>query len=44
MISNGIPTKAYLKCGYTNYSAFYRAYKKIFGTYPSNKSIDGQTL
>lgn len=28
-------SKVYLRCGYSDYSSFYKAYKKLFGTPPS---------
>lgn len=35
LILSGIsPTKAYLQCGFRDYSTFYRAYKKKYGTAP----------
>lgn len=33
----GKPTEVYSKCGFTDYSAFYRAYKSHFGRSPSEK-------
>ena len=30
------PTEVYLRCGFSDYSAFFRAYKSQFGTAPSN--------
>ena len=33
----GKPTEVYTKCGFTDYSAFYRAYKSHFGRPPSEK-------
>lgn len=35
MLSGTPPTKAYLQCGFRDYSAFYRAYKKKYGISPS---------
>ena len=32
------PTQAYLQCGWSDYSSFYRAYKKMFRTMPSETS------
>ncbi len=29
------PSKIYVRCGYGDYSSFYKAYKKMFGTSPS---------
>ena len=38
LIQNGnSPTKIYSQCGFTDYSAFYRAYHKKYGTSPSEK-------
>lgn len=40
LISRGIPpTVAYLQCGWSDYSSFYRAYKKMFRTKPSETSF-----
>lgn len=33
--SGGLPTKVYSECGFNDYSSFFRAYKKHFGTSPS---------
>lgn len=35
ILSGTPPTKAYLQCGFKDYSAFYRAYKKKYGVAPS---------
>lgn len=35
--SGNKPTKIYLDCGYNDYSAFYKAYYKMFGHPPSDK-------
>lgn len=36
MIKNGTPpTEVYLKCGFSDYSSFYRAYVKMFNRSPS---------
>ncbi len=36
LIDNGLPpTHAYVRCGFTDYSCFYRAYKKVYETSPS---------
>lgn len=36
LIEDGeIPSKVYVRCGYGDYSSFYKAYKKLFGTPPS---------
>ena len=38
-ISNGMhPTKVYFECGFKDYSSFYRAYIKKYGTSPSEMS------
>jgi len=40
MLSAGFsPTETYSKCGFGDYSSFYRAYKKHFGTSPKRRSI-----
>ncbi len=31
------PTKVYLRCGYKDYSAFFKAYKRLFGVSPGSK-------
>ncbi|MBQ9940949.1 MAG: helix-turn-helix transcriptional regulator [Clostridia bacterium] len=31
------PTKVYLKCGYSDYTNFYRAYKKFYGDSPTGR-------
>lgn len=33
-----------MRCGFADYSSFYRAYKKVFGISPSNIGADLQTL
>jgi len=39
LISRGMPpSEAYLQCGWSDYSSFYRAYKKMFRTKPSETS------
>ena len=39
LITQGTPpTEAYLKCGWSDYSSFYRAYKRMFHTKPSETS------
>lgn len=39
LISNGMhPTKVYFECGFKDYSSFYRAYIKKYGTSPSEMS------
>lgn len=35
ILSGTSPTKAYLQCGFRDYSVFYRAYKKQYGEPPS---------
>lgn len=35
ILSGTPPTKAYLQCGFRDYSVFFRAYKKKYGTPPS---------
>ena len=37
-------TEAALRCGFTDYSSFYRAYKKVFGTSPTDISADLRTI
>lgn len=48
ILSGTSPTKAYLQCGFRDYSVFYRAYKKKFGMAPSklfyNKGDEKQLL
>lgn len=39
ILSGTSPTRAYLQCGFKDYSVFYRAYKKKYGTSPSKISI-----
>ena len=34
LLENYTPTEVYTLCGYTNYSSFYKAYLKMFGTSP----------
>ena len=38
ILSGTPPTKAYLQCGFKDYSVFYRAYKKKYGIAPSENS------
>lgn len=38
ILSGNPPTKVYLKCGFKDYSVFYRAYKKKYGDSPSRLS------
>lgn len=40
----GRPTEIYVKCGFSDYSAFYRAYKKQFGCPPSEKGDSEHTF
>lgn len=41
LIADGTPpTRAYLQCGFKDYSAFYRAYKKHYGVSPSDASCE----
>ena len=41
LILSGLPpTKAYLQCGFNDYSVFYRAYKKQYGEPPSKTADD----
>lgn len=38
------PTKVYLRCGYRDYSAFFRAYKRLFGCAPSGKKPEKENM
>ncbi len=39
MIDSGtLPTHAYLECGFNDYSSFYRAYVKYYGTAPTSRN------
>ena len=39
LLESGLsPTETYTKCGFGDYSSFYRAYKKHFGTSPKRKA------
>lgn len=38
------PTEVYTKCGFSDYSAFYRAYKSRFGCTPSEKTEAGKAV
>lgn len=39
LIDKGFPpTQVYTKCGFSDYSCFYRAYKKFYGTSPSKST------
>ena len=39
MIDGGIqPTRVYLECGFNDYSSFYRAFVKYYGTAPTDKT------
>ena len=40
ILSGTPPTKAYLQCGFKDYSVFYRAYKKKYGVPPSTITND----
>lgn len=40
ILSGTPPTKAYLQCGFRDYSVFYRAYKKKYGISPSTFTDD----
>lgn len=40
ILSGTPPTKAYLQCGFRDYSAFFRAYKKKYGVSPSEFNGD----
>ena len=40
ILSGTPPTKAYLQCGFRDYSVFYRAYKKHYGIPPSEITND----
>ena len=40
ILSGTPPTKAYLQCGFKDYSVFYRAYKKKYGVPPSTINND----
>ena len=42
IISGGKPTDVYLRCGFSDYSSFYRAYCKYFGRSPSEKATAQQ--
>lgn len=37
LLENHTPTEVYEACGYSNYSSFYKAYIKMFGTSPKTK-------
>ena len=37
MDAGELPTHVYTKCGFNDYSSFYRAYVKYFGTAPTEK-------
>lgn len=44
LLRQGCPaTEVANRCGFADYSSFYRAYKKVFGTSPSNIGADVQT-
>jgi AraC-like DNA-binding protein len=38
------PTEVSVRCGFTDYSTFYRAYKKLFGHPPSDKEYSEHTV
>jgi AraC-like DNA-binding protein len=38
------PTDVYVKCGFSDYSTFYRAYKNQFGRPPSEKGDNEHTI
>jgi AraC-like DNA-binding protein len=38
------PTDVYVKCGFSDYSTFYRAYKNQFGKPPSEKGDTEHTI
>lgn len=40
----GKPTEVYLKCGFSDYSAFYRSYVAYFGHRPSEKSTSEHAI
>ena len=42
ILSGCKPTEVYLRCGFSDYSSFYRAYCKYFGRTPSDKSSSDQ--
>lgn len=45
LLQKGTPaTEVAMRCGFADYSSFYRAYKKVFGISPSNIGADLQTL
>ena len=35
ILSGAAPTKVFAQCGFSDYSAFYRAYRKEFGISPA---------
>lgn len=45
MLQNGCSaTEVALRCGFSDYSTFYRAYKKVFGTAPTQINVDVRTI
>lgn len=45
LLQNGCSaTEAALRCGFADYSSFYRAYKKVFGSSPTDIGADLQTI
>lgn len=45
LLQNGCSaTEAALRCGFSDYSSFYRAYKKVFGVSPTNIGADVRTF
>ena len=45
LLQNGCPaTEAALRCGFADYSSFYRAYKKVFHASPTDIGADMQTI
>lgn len=45
LLQNGCSaTEAALRCGFSDYSTFYRAYRKVFGTAPTNVGAEIRTI
>ena len=42
ILSGSKPTEVYLRCGFSDYSSFYRAYCRYFGRNPSDKAVANQ--
>ncbi|MBQ8552522.1 MAG: helix-turn-helix transcriptional regulator [Clostridia bacterium] len=42
--AGGKPTEVYLKCGFSDYSAFYRSYTAHFGQCPSKKNTSAHVM